>query len=1488
MTERFRRIGNRIYDVQKAIQIANQPREVDVIAWSGNNRVSSTLDFRKAMESDVTQPILIAHNKVIDGEDRLYKALRMGSKTIPAFILSDEQAFSVMAVKTAVNRVHPDVAKEIRQKHKEKGELAHPYYALEKRKPSGKDRTCRECNNTIEGDAIFFDRATGDEPWLREKGYLCLKHEKDADIEKWIRCPRRECGESVPESGWSEHWRDHSVAASVHRFHTSKVAHCGQCEDDLELEPPVKRRVNIDGTVTAEELDKVAGDLIGPDVFEKKLRQRREEDMSEEGSRSRHPSNYRSPEETKAILTGEDKYDYDYDDEETEFYDQDDEPKPGPYDQEQELEYKSGDEPQTHIDLETGETTQWHPGFMTPKGPLKKGQVQQNIGLTNPTFPEIRGPRVDVTNQSLQDPRANSAIQTEIDQLAQNLNQLSGKPSLTAPDAKITRIPSRRSRNMRTHYHTVTDETGEDYRMVPCGEQYVPNFRLASSNTRDLAKLESLTNEWHDNTTLHHELPDDFEIRRLNTIGDHVVEGTMMNHCLNEGARSMMGEPVRNPMTGEQMSLPGAPVIPRDPDYRWTMYDLPRLFREQGKPFFSEEEQNYGGQTIPAWRYQGPLFSLRSKGNLPKATFFHPMNHQTGEMNPLVAHDIYGVNNKELHPKYRYRMYQYMLDNLNADTTGADSVTLRWGKTYEGDEQHPGVPEELLTDTEVLSRAELEGRLAEMDAQYKRNETDKVKKTRENERVAHSLGTHAHTYVDETGRNFKTVLCSFGRYTGRTSNTLVKQQAEREDLLDLYGDNTTTRHQFENGFSVHRLNTVGDYLFEGNLNRNCLRQYAQFAINEGRVPEDMSHPFELSHFPYVMGATDTDNPNKMIVNDRPWRYSGPFYSLRDENGISKATFFHPMDQNREPIMTIAHDVFGINNSALHERYRLPMYRWMLHNLDNQNKENMVTIRWGLTNPEATIETPEHLLTNTEILTRDGLMRRIGEYKNKYGIDSQEKMAHFSGWRNQIEPIDLSARALGVHPSVFTAVSVQNFWGWKNGARSKRKYRPSQCECWEGYERVPGTKPCAPGSCRKKTGPVEKESAVMLPEATVEALERGKRDQEVRLNINYDEDSANALKEVDADNLAWLKNYVKDNGFPGKSQIGEEAAQKMWLMTQHAGPEEVEFMESVHKSMTDAPEEHNPANVAMLEDRINVYRGRPQNYGTQSYSEDGGKTWTQNEVANPEGLAERRKQVGLEDYDKEEKNSKVRWKTVQAKKSEAPYGVIFHGEDKAIVGAQHETPIKLSDELTKKIQDIGEKHGYWYEGIGGDIEPNKDKFGTKKNYKGSWDDEFVNTLEPSPDYFMLFANVTVNKIIDKVTDPEKTIFDSILSGYKEDKKHKFLYYVPDVKPTSDMLTDHLKSISDDNNDFLEMSKQKATKTNTTKFLRAGEKLAWPEDGDPKAVGTTNASKVVMKLNDQRDKYLLSQEKGVYVTGAGHLPNLLAIDDSLKMVGGEEAK
>ena len=40
------------------------------------------------------------------------------------------------------------------------------------------------------------------------------------------------------------------------------------------------------------------------------------------------------------------------------------------------------------------------------------------------------------------------------------------------------------------------------------------------------------------------------------------------------------------------------------------------------------------------------------------------------------------------------------------------------------------------------------------------------------------------------------------------------------------------------------------------------------------------------------------------------------------------------------------------------------------------------------------------------------------------------------------------------------------------------YTKKDCNCWEGYDRVPGTKPCAKGSCEKTRK--NKKQQVIIP------------------------------------------------------------------------------------------------------------------------------------------------------------------------------------------------------------------------------------------------------------------------------------------------------------------------------------------------------------------------------------------------------------------------
>ena len=40
-------------------------------------------------------------------------------------------------------------------------------------------------------------------------------------------------------------------------------------------------------------------------------------------------------------------------------------------------------------------------------------------------------------------------------------------------------------------------------------------------------------------------------------------------------------------------------------------------------------------------------------------------------------------------------------------------------------------------------------------------------------------------------------------------------------------------------------------------------------------------------------------------------------------------------------------------------------------------------------------------------------------------------------------------------------------GYDHSPYNKKGKKRKKCDCWKGYERVPGTKPCTKKSCRKK-------------------------------------------------------------------------------------------------------------------------------------------------------------------------------------------------------------------------------------------------------------------------------------------------------------------------------------------------------------------------------------------------------------------------------------
>jgi hypothetical protein len=206
------------------------------------------------------------------------------------------------------------------------------------------------------------------------------------------------------------------------------------------------------------------------------------------------------------------------------------------------------------------------------------------------------------------------------------------------------------------------------------------------------------------------------------------------------------------------------------------------------------------------------------------------------------------------------------------------------------------------------------------------------------------------------------------------------------------------------------------------------------------------------------------------------------------------------------------------------------------------------------------------------------------------------------------------------------------------------------------------------------------------------------------------------------------------------------------------------------------------------------------------------------------------------------------------------GAIFLNDNAVVVGQAHGKPLQLSPETLQRVQMIAKKYGAWYEGNGTDAPLTK---GQIDNYKGSWDDQVANDIDPN-DYkwlYVLFSNVDENNRVQRVgVDPNDSIFNRLLKTAKDNSFQNIGF-------TSNALTEFLSNASEGKYDFVAMSKQSATEENLANFLKSGEQLMWPKNWGsyPYKAGRIAKAATV----DTRDQYLATRKTGVYVTGSGHL-------------------
>ena len=144
-----------------------------------------------------------------------------------------------------------------------------------------------------------------------------------------------------------------------------------------------------------------------------------------------------------------------------------------------------------------------------------------------------------------------------------------------------------------------------------------------------------------------------------------------------------------------------------------------------------------------------------------------------------------------------------------------------------------------------------------------------------------------------------------------------------------------------------------------------------------------------------------------------------------------------------------------------------------------------------------------------------------------------------------------------------------------------------------------------------------------------------KDQRARLfiiesNDLGSEESLKIIETIDQENLPRLKAIIQRFGWPGFQLIGEEGADKIWLLIQHCD-RDVEFQKTCLQLLKDAvtKEDAPKKHLAYLMDRVLVNQKLPQLYGTQAQIIEG--QIIPQPIEEQDQLDQRRANMGLEPF-----------------------------------------------------------------------------------------------------------------------------------------------------------------------------------------------------------------------------------------------------------------
>lgn len=122
----------------------------------------------------------------------------------------------------------------------------------------------------------------------------------------------------------------------------------------------------------------------------------------------------------------------------------------------------------------------------------------------------------------------------------------------------------------------------------------------------------------------------------------------------------------------------------------------------------------------------------------------------------------------------------------------------------------------------------------------------------------------------------------------------------------------------------------------------------------------------------------------------------------------------------------------------------------------------------------------------------------------------------------------------------------------------------------------------------------------------------------------------AIAEVDRDNQRWFTERLDTDGWPVRSEVGDDGAKAAWLIAQHADGAATLQRRCLDLASQAPPDEVDTALLAMLTDRVMLHERGVQRYGTQWETVDG--EWRPKPLEDPPRVKELRAAAGLDTLD----------------------------------------------------------------------------------------------------------------------------------------------------------------------------------------------------------------------------------------------------------------